>query len=108
MKVTHRSPHTVNVYLGYIRKYLDTYHLTLEGFRLEVAESVKVPRLAEGGGFITSTVNVITTSSDFMLAYVPLMVLALGLSGQPISGAGYYSVGLLLFRKMQKRFAIYL
>ncbi len=42
--------------------------------------------------FITSTVNVIITSSDFMLAYVPLMVLALGLSGQPISGAGYYSV----------------
>ena len=41
VKVTHRSPHTVNVYLGYIRKYLDTYHLTLEGFRLEVAESVK-------------------------------------------------------------------
>lgn len=46
-------------------------------------------------GFIENTVNVIKSSSDFMLAYVPLMVFALGLSGHPVSGAGYY--GIMIF-----------
>lgn len=45
--------------------------------------------------FITNTVDVIKISSDFMTAYVPLMVLAISMSGQPVSAAGYY--GLMMF-----------
>lgn len=43
-------------------------------------------------GFVTSVVDAVKISSDFMTAYIPLMVFALGLSGQPLSSAGYYSV----------------
>lgn len=48
-KVTRRSPHTVNVYLGYIRKFYDECSLCLDGFKLETPQSVKIPRLAETG-----------------------------------------------------------
>lgn len=43
-------------------------------------------------GFTESVVNTIKTASDFMIAYIPIMVFTLGLSGQPISSACYYTV----------------
>lgn len=46
-------------------------------------------------GFITSAVEVIKVSANFMLSYIPLMVLAMSVSGQIASGAGYY--GIMLF-----------
>ncbi len=47
-------------------------------------------------GFITGVVDIIKASSEFMTAYVPLMVLAMSLSGQPVSGSGYYAVMIFL------------
>ncbi len=46
-------------------------------------------------GFITSAVDTIKISSNFMISYIPLMALVMSLSGQPLSGAGYY--GIMLF-----------
>lgn len=43
-------------------------------------------------GFTETVVNTIKISSDFMTAYIPIMVFALGLSGQPLTSAGYYAV----------------
>lgn len=42
--------------------------------------------------FITNVVDVLKVSSDFMIAYVPLMVFAMSLSGQPVSSGAYYAV----------------
>lgn len=46
-------------------------------------------------GFITSIVDTIKASSDFMISFIPIMVLALSVSGQPVSGMGYYSAMML-------------
>ncbi len=46
-------------------------------------------------GFIIEAVDLIKTSSDFMISYIPLMVLVMSVSGQPLSAAGYY--GLMMF-----------
>ena len=41
---------------------------------------------------IENTADVIKTATDFMLAFVPVMVIAMSVSGNGISGASYYSV----------------
>lgn len=41
---------------------------------------------------IISSVNVINTAADFILAYTPVMLLIMVSNGQPISGASYYSL----------------
>lgn len=43
-------------------------------------------------GFITDAVEVIRTSSDFMIGFIPLMVMVLSMSGKPVSAAGYYGM----------------
>lgn len=70
---------------------------TLEGalqpvLSLSVTLCISCALLIPLSSFITSVVDVIKISSDFMIAYVPLMVLAMGLSGQPVSGSAYYAV----------------
>lgn len=70
---------------------------TLEGtlqpvLSLSVTLCVSCALLIPLSSFITSVVDVLKVSSDFMIAYVPLMVFAMGLSGQPISGGAYYAV----------------
>ncbi|MCR5827558.1 MAG: site-specific integrase [Bacteroidales bacterium] len=63
MKVTHRSPHTVNVYLGYIRKYYDTYHICMDGFKLQSTNAVKMPRLSDLGGSYTPSTKIYRTEA---------------------------------------------
>ena len=51
-QVTRRSPHTVNVYLGYIRKYLETNDIFMGGFKLSTPASVRVPRITDDHGTV--------------------------------------------------------
>ena len=76
---------------------LSTYKTTLSS---DISESINIaavlcvtcttafPTLK----IIQSTADVIKTSTDFMLAFVPIMVIAMSVSGHSVSGASYYSV----------------
>ncbi len=44
---------------------------------------------------IESAISIIETSANFLIAYIPVMLLIMASSGHPVSGASYYSVMIL-------------